>query len=243
MEAVMTHQTVCARNRLRASFQGDHIAARMDRRVRFKALILPILTATLVHSACEREVFSPKNPPQIFSDLAQTDGPLSADDIGERFARRHPGYAGFRLSEDRSYLEVFVAGSHRAAGVLAAIDSILIDHRLTPQRSLIGLRKVIRLVKYDLAQLQPWRKLARSYFDQFGITRLSIDESRGVLRVGLSSSAQTDNLRSTLVTRGVPEDALDIYQATLIEPLIGTLDTINSGAYETYRGGYLIQGL
>lgn len=121
----------------------------------------------------------------------------------------------------------FDAGMDRLVlGVIGAVQEDRVQAlRTTAQRVARVVGRSIELETVapnmrPLKELMNYRVAARVLFESAAVQSLDLDESRGLVRIGVSRGADLDGLEARLMSIGIPADAVDFHIVNGFDPQI-----------------------
>jgi len=155
--------------------------------------------------------------------------PLDPDEYLAQMADRIPGFAGFYVRDGTLILRLkgLAVGP---ADVVALSQALRADpdagrfHRL---RVLLDKAPMqIEPSRYDARELWQFKVAALAGLFIPGVRSLDLDESRGVLRIGISNAGVTASVEARASTLGIPGDALVTEVTEPVQLMTGLRDRI-----------------
>ncbi len=162
------------------------------------------------------------------------------DDLLLEINERVPEFGGMFLSEDNEILHVYVTEDSEytlnTEAVKQAIEDVL---KADPTQ-----RRELRLIpaKHSMLQLYKWySEIQDMVWSNPNVTLTDLQEGENRIEVGVDSSDAVVTLETSLISLGIPRDAIVVQVRELPDPQSHTLQDRASGG--VIEGGYQIKGV
>ncbi|MDH4044373.1 MAG: hypothetical protein OEW06_07935 [Gemmatimonadota bacterium] len=152
--------------------------------------------------------------PRVSSSAREV--PPHPDEYLAKMADRIPGYAGFYVRDGTLVLRVKggVVDAARATAVRQALRADPDAGRFQHLTRLLDEAPVqFEPSRYDARELWGFRVLASQRVFRNGVHRLDLDETRGVIRLGIASAGDMEEVAARVAAAGIPSDAVVIGSA------------------------------
>ncbi|MCS6816896.1 MAG: S1 family peptidase [Blastocatellia bacterium] len=163
------------------------------------------------------------------------------DDRLVRLAEQIPGFGGLFLDENGQIAVYLVKGELTTLSVreIGAAIARVLDWE--EPRLHAGAMRILP-GQYDFRQLKEWHdQLSPKIFELEGVTLTDIDEARNRVRIGVEDEAAADAVIETLISLGIPREAILVEEVAPILPMTTLRDKVRPlvGGLQINFPGYL----
>jgi hypothetical protein len=216
------------------------------------------LTATVLGLACSESPTTPsgRQAPAVSRLTTPREQPPHPDEYLAKIADRNPGFAGFYMRGGTLVLRVKDAGGHPVTPE-SLRQALSVDPDVGRfhgwSRALADAPIELETSRYDARELWEFRMRALRQVFGRGVHQLDLDESHGVIRLGVAHAGDITPVARRVSEAGIPGDAVVIEvrepvqpQATLrdrLRPVPGgvQIDVENGGRCTLTANGWMIE--